>query len=185
MAITSGSPPGEMFARWLDSVTSAGADAVQVRDKYLSDFQRLELTRQARALLPEGVAVLINGRADLCLATGAQGVHLPSDGIGIESAIELLQGKGLLGRSTHTLEEVEQARSKGADYVTFGPVFETPGKEPESEPTGTEMLRRAAQIGLPVLALGGVTNEALERKCLEAGAWGIAAIRLFDRLARS
>jgi thiamine-phosphate pyrophosphorylase len=185
MAITSGSTPGVMFERWLEAVASAGLDAVQVRNKHLSDAQRLELVLQARAVLPKGVAVLVNGRADLCLAASVDGVHLPSDGIKVESAAVLLQGEGLVGRSTHALDEVVQAREQGADYVTFGPVFETPGKGPEIVPTGVEMLHRATRVGLPVLALGGVTSEAHERECLEAGAWGIAAIRLFDRLARS
>lgn len=185
MAITTGSKPGAMFQSWLKAATSAGVDAIQVRDKELSDAQRLELVQQARALLPERVAVLVNGRADLCLAADVDGVHLPSDGIEVASAVELLQGRGLVGRSTHALEEIEQARRQGADYVTFGPIFETPGKGPESVPTGVEALHGACEIGLPVLALGGVTSEGRERECLEAGAWGIAAIRLFDRLARS
>jgi thiamine-phosphate pyrophosphorylase len=185
MAITAGARPGAAFARWLGEVASFGADAIQVREKGLSDAQRFDLVRQAKTLLPRGVSVLINGRVDICLAASSEGVHLPSDGIETDSAVELLRGQGLVGRATHALEEIEQAQRLGADYVTFGPVFATPGKGPEGRPTGLEALRQATEIGLPVLALGGVTNEVRERKCRQAGAWGIAAIRLFDRLARS
>ena len=83
----------------------------------------------------------------------------------------------LIGRSTHRVEEVERARGEGADYVTFGPVYETPGK---GAPVGVAALARAAAAGLPVYALGGVTLERFG-EVAAAGASGIAAIRMFQR----
>ena len=185
MAITAGAVPGAAFSAWLDLLARGPADAVQIRDKDLGDRSRLGLARQARSLLPRRIAVLINGRADICLAASGDGVHLPSDGIDTAAAARLLGKDALVGRSTHRLEEVERALLEGADYVTYGPVFSTPGKAPEIAVAGLQGLRRAAGIGLPVLALGGVTSSERVRECVAAGAWGIAAIRLFGRLDRS
>ncbi len=85
----------------------------------------------------------------------------------------------LIGRSTHSLDEVFAARDEGVDYVTFGPVWETPGKGP---PLGTAALARAAAAGVPVYALGGVTLERLG-ELAAAGAAGAAALRMFQRPA--
>ena len=185
MAITAGAVPGDAFAAWLGSITEGPVDAVQIRDKSLDDRSRLELVRQARALLPSRIVTLVNGRADLCLAAEADGVHLPSDGIETTAAARLLGAGRLIGRSTHRLEEIEQAGLEGVDYVTFGPVFRTPDKDPEVELAGLAGLRRAAEIGLPVLALGGVTSPERVRACVAVGARGIAAIRLFGRLGQN
>jgi len=111
--------------------------------------------------------ILVNSRADLALAIGADGVHLPSD-----APQETLPGL-LVFRSCHTLDEV---RTSNADFVTFGPVFETPRK---GGPLGLDTLKAACQLGKPVYALGGVNwDNAVD--CMHAGAEGIAGIRLFQ-----
>lgn len=164
---------------WLSRLASAGVDAVQIREKDLDDRAVWDIARTARALLPPETRVLVNGRADVALAAGADGVHLPSDGVPPD-ALRSRFGPGLLlGVSTHTIEEVERAREAGADYATFGPVWETPGKGPA---TGPEALARAAACGLPVFALGGVTIDRFG-EAAASGAAGVAAIRLLQRPA--
>ncbi|HKH47876.1 MAG TPA: thiamine phosphate synthase [Thermoanaerobaculia bacterium] len=164
---------------WLSRLGAAGVDAVQIREKDLDDCALWEIARAARAMLPSTTRLLVNGRADIAFAAGADGVHLPSDGVP-PGALRRRFGPGLLlGVSTHTVDEVERARDAGADYATFGPVWETPGK---GTATGTGALARAAASGLPVFALGGVTIDRFG-EAAAAGAAGVAAIRLFQRLS--
>jgi thiamine-phosphate pyrophosphorylase len=150
-----------------------GVDFIQIREKDLTARELFEFTlavievrdNELRKRLP--IKILVNSRADIALATGADGVHLPSD-----APRETLPGL-LVFRSCHTLEEI---RTSNADFVTFGPVFETPGK---SAPVGLDALKAACQFGKSVYALGGVNwDNAVD--CMRAGAEGIAGIRLFQ-----
>jgi thiamine-phosphate pyrophosphorylase len=169
-------PDGDL-AGWLADLAAAGVDGVQIREKDLDDRSLWEIARSARAALPPATRLLVNGRADVALAAGADGVHLPSDGVPA-AALRQRFGPGLLlGVSAHSVEEVERARDAGADYAAFGPVWETPGKGPA---TGAGELARAAASGLPVYALGGVTIQRFG-EVAAAGAAGVAAIRLFQR----
>lgn len=163
---------------WLSRLAAAGVDALQLREKDLDDRALFDLAREARTLLPSPARLLVNGRLDLALAAGADGAHLPADGVPLAALRERFGPAVLLGRSTHRPEEVEQARRDGADYVTFGPVYPTPGKERFGPPPGLEGLRRAAAVGIPVYALGGVTIQRLA-EVAEAGAAGAAGIRTF------
>jgi len=166
------------MAEWLAALSRAGIGAVQIREKDLDDRDLYDLTRLARTALPSSIRLLVNGRIDVALAAGADGVHLPADGVPVR-ALRARFGNGvLIGRSTHTVEEVERARDEGADYVTFGPVFATPGK---GLPVGLAGLARAAAAGVPVFALGGVTLERFG-DLAGAGAAGVAAIRLFQSM---
>ncbi|MFL6198357.1 MAG: thiamine phosphate synthase [Thermoanaerobaculia bacterium] len=170
------SPFSDAFTRWLARLAAAGVGAVQVREKDLDDRSVLELARQARAVLP---TVLVNGRLDLALAAGADGAHLPADGVPA-AALRRRFGQGvLLGVSTHSVAEVERALRDGADYVTFGPVWPTPSKERYGPPLGPGELARAARVGIPVYALGGVMLSRFG-EAAAAGAAGVAGIRLFQ-----
>jgi thiamine-phosphate pyrophosphorylase len=161
---------------WLRALAAAGIGAVQLREKDLGDRDLYELAVSARAALPPPIRLLVNGRFDVALAAGADGVHLPADGLPV-APLRARHGRGVLvGRSTHRVEEVERARDEGADYVTFGPVYASSGK---GAPVGLGELARAAAAGVPVYALGGVTLRRFE-ELAEAGAAGIAAIRLFQ-----
>ena len=150
-----------------------GVDMIQIREKDLTARQLFEFTlavlevrdtEKRKAAPPK---ILVNSRADVAMAARADGVHLPSD-----AAHATLEGL-LIGRSCHTLEEIQSAR---AHFVTFGPVFTTPGK---GEAVGLEKLRAACALGKPVYALGGVTWENAE-SCMQAGCEGIAGIRMFQ-----
>lgn len=161
---------------WFRALAAAGVDAVQLREKDLDDGDLYELAREARALLPPPTVLLVNGRADVALAAGADGVHLPADGVPVAPLRDRFGSRLLIGRSTHAQGEVEEALREGADYVTFGPVFPTPGK---GEGVGLAALATAAQAGIPVYALGGVKIEGLGA-IAAAGAAGAAGIRLFQ-----
>lgn len=151
-----------------------GVDLIQIREKDLLPRELFEFTltvielrdrelRQRR----QQTRILVNSRADIAAATGADGVHLPA-----RAPAQTLPGL-LVGRSCHTLLDIEHAH---ADFVTYGPVFETPGK---GAPVGLDALKAACKIGKPVYALGGVTWENAD-SCMHVGATGIAGIRMFQ-----
>jgi thiamine-phosphate pyrophosphorylase len=150
-----------------------GVDFIQIREKDITARELFEFTlavleaRDSDTRKPLPTKILINSRADIAAASGADGVHLPSD-----APEQTLPGL-LVARSCHTLEEV---RSTTASFVTFGPVFESPGKP---EPVGLKALEAACRLGKPVYALGGVNWENAA-ECMQAGAEGIAGIRMFQ-----
>jgi thiamine-phosphate pyrophosphorylase len=154
----------------------AGVNLIQLREKDLSG-RALELLGRDAAAVVRGTnaRLLLNSRSDIALACGAHGVHLRSDDLSVEDA--RLIGKGtphwLVVVSCHSAAEI--ARATGADLAVFAPVFE----KKNAQPKGVEGLREACRMGIPILALGGVTI-ANARSCLEAGAAGIAGIRLFQ-----
>lgn len=178
---------GKRLDDWLGALAEAGVDALQVRAKSLSDRELFGLVRRARRVLPARVAVLVNARADVALAAGADGVHLPTAGLPVEALRRLAAAAErtlLVGRSTHHPEEVRAARAEGVDYVIFGPVYPTPSKERYGPPPGLPGLRAAAREGVPVLALGGVGPGCLA-ELAAAGAAGAAGIRAFSDPGRA
>ena len=125
-----------------------------------------------------GIPVVVSSRCDVALAVGAAGVHLPERDIGVSDARALL-GRRLVGRSVHSLEAALAAEHDGADYVIFGPVGPT-GSHHDATPAGVAALSRVAHaLRIPVLAIGGVTEERIA-ECHAAGAAGYAAITLFE-----
>jgi thiamine-phosphate pyrophosphorylase len=148
---------------------------IQVREKDLDAGALYDLVCRIRdAASGTSTKVLVNDRLDVAIAAGLDGVHLPADGLPVARVRPYVR---LVGRSTHSLEEALQAERDGADYVIFGPIFESPGKTP----VGLETLRQVTStVQIPVLAIGGITSENMT-KALEAGAKGIAAIRMFQR----
>lgn len=169
---TSGAP----WRRWCQDLAAAGVDGLQVRNKLVSDRELLAMVTEARAAMP--LTVLVNGRPDIALAAGAHGVHLPAAGLPIAAVRRQVSASLLIGRSTHTAEEVRLARDQGADFALFGPVFDTPSKAGILAARGLAALSEAVATGLPVLALGGIDAENAQR-VVETGAWGLAAIRWF------
>ena len=118
----------------------------------------------------------MNDRLDVALAAGADGVHLPSDGVPPADARRLLGPGALVGVSCHSAEDVLRARDGGASFAFFPPLYDTPSKRAYGPPLGLEPLRAAAVLGLPLVGLGGITVErAAEVRA--AGAAGVAAIR--------
>ncbi len=151
-----------------------GVDMIQIREKDLAARNLFDLVRRIRDIAAGSkTRILVNDRLDVALAAGVDGVHLPSNGLPAERVRSMVQ---LLGVSTHTMDEAIRAERAGVDFVVFGPVFDTPGKRP----VGLEPLRAvASQLKIPVLAIGGI-NEENSQQILDAGAAGIAGIRLFQ-----
>jgi thiamine-phosphate diphosphorylase len=160
---------------WVKAAVRNGVEIIQVREKDLDGNALYELVCRIRdAAAGSATKVLVNDRLDVALAAGVDGVHLPGNGLPLARVRPLIK---TLGCSIHSLAEGIVAERGGADFVIFGPIFETPGKTP----VGLQALRNvAATMKIPVLAIGGVTDENTSA-VLEAGAAGIAAIRLFQR----
>jgi len=169
----------------MEIAARAGVDWIQLREKDLSGRALAELLREALRRVPAGCRIVLNDRLDVACALGAGGVHLGRESLSVEDARRLARGRGatqdfLVGASTHSLAAALSAEKAGADYLVFGPVYATPSKAQYGPPQGIERLREVCHaVSLPVLAIGGITVENA-RACLEAGAAGIAAIRLFE-----
>ena len=129
--------------------------------------------------------ILVNDRLDVALAVHAGGVHLGEKSLPPEEVRRFLNSLHrekdfLIGVSCHSLEAAKAAERGGADYLFFGPLFATPSKAAYGAPQGLKRLAEVCRaVGLPVLAIGGITLENAA-SCFSAGASGIAAIRLFQ-----
>ncbi len=181
----------------ISEASCAGVDYIQLRERGLT-IQQLELLAREAVGCVQGTTakLLINSRVDVAIAAGANGVHLRSNDIAASEARAIWSKSTgrtdcVIGVSCHSLQAVLSAEGNGADFVVFGPVFGKLGREESA--VGVEPLRAVTQrgrtpdkkveagqsLGMPVLALGGVTPENA-RGCIEAGAAGIAGIRLFQ-----
>ncbi len=169
--------------------TRCGVDVIQLREKDLSTRELEVLTRAALRVSGENSAqpvthLLINSRSDVAIACGADGVHLRSDDLSPSDVRKIWTHGGhparpLISVSCHSKADVARAADEGADFAVFAPVFEKKDT-PQNRAAGVDGLRQACGQKIPVLALGGVTlNNA--RACIDAGAAGIAAIRLFQQ----
>ena len=164
---------------------SAQIDLIQIREKHLSTKVLYQLTTSAAEITRRSATkLLVNDRADVAAASGADGVHLTSQSLP-PNVIRLTFGaEFLIGVSTHSSAEASAARHGGSDFVVFGPVFDTPSKRQYGEPVGLAELRKVTSdlAPFPVLALGGVTVGNVA-ECMDAGAAGVAAITMLnDRL---
>jgi thiamine-phosphate pyrophosphorylase len=170
----------EALENKMDQVALAGVDWIQLREKDLPARILQNLTRRAVQSESKSAKIIVNDRLDVALAEGASGVHLGESSLPVREARKLAPEGFLLGASTHSLEQAQAAAREGADYLFFGPVFATPAKARFGSPQGFERLREVCgTVGVPVLAIGGVTVENAG-DCIRAGAAGIAAIRMFQ-----
>lgn len=136
--------------------------------------------RSAELVRGTATRLLVNDRADLARAAGADGVHLTARSLEASIVRRAFGPELLIGVSTHSPAEARAAYEHGADFAVYGPVFDTPSKRAYGPPVGLEALREVAQklAPFPLVALGGVTLENA-RDVLSAGAAGVAAVRLF------
>jgi thiamine-phosphate pyrophosphorylase len=196
-ADSGGAEPEAARLTWLSArirmAIEAGVDWIQIREKDLSGKQVVELTRATVAAASgRRTRVIVNDRLDVAVAAGAGGVHLGRESLPVrevaawranEKTARADLTEFLIGASCHSLAEARAAAGDGADYIIFGPVFETPSKMQFGAPLGIEKLREAcSEIRIRVLAIGGISM-ANAAQCFEAGAAGIAAIRVFQDAA--
>jgi thiamine-phosphate pyrophosphorylase len=167
----------------------AGVDWVQVREKDLPPQKLLALVQDA-VRASDFAKIIVNDRVDVAMAAGAAGVHLGRESAPVHAVVRWCRGGNapkefLIGVSCHTPGEAREAEIAGASYLIFGPIFDTPSKRAFGEPVGTAVLAKAcAAVKIPVLAIGGIGLRNA-RECLQAGAAGIAAIRLFQDVNKS
>ena len=157
------------------SAIRLGVNMIQVREKQLGGRMLFDLSRRlVESIAGTGALILVNDRADVAAAAGADGVHLPEAALPAD-AVRSVFPDLLIGVSTHSLASARSAVAAGADYILFGPIFETPGK---GQPTGLDMLSDICrELGtFPVLALGGIDDTNCSG-VVAAGASGIGAIR--------
>ena len=166
----------------VESAVAAEISLIQLREKKLPAKALFELTSRSVALTRGTTTrLLVNDRFDIALAAAADGVHLTSRSVGSHVVRRHCGDEFLIGVSTHTLADSKLAPHKGADFVLFGPVFDTESKRQFGPPQGTDKLREVADAlkQFPVVAIGGVTNDNV-RECFEVGAAGVAAITLLN-----
>jgi thiamine-phosphate pyrophosphorylase len=190
--------------RLLDKISEAashGINYIQLRENDLSTRELESLASQALQIIraqhsatgnrQPATTLLINSRTDIALATTAAGVHLRSNDLtppevraawhrscGADTPVRVSPPIPLISISCHSPQEVAAAAANQATLAIFAPVFEKKDA-PAVEPTGLNALREACRAPIPVLALGGITLQNA-RSCTQAGAAGIAAIRLFQ-----
>jgi thiamine-phosphate pyrophosphorylase len=171
--------PGDQasrVARFARELARAGATLIQYRNKTGSGRQMLSDARELRRALGREIRLIMNDRADLCLAAGFDGVHVGQEDLSPESA-RLVVGERLwVGVSTHSVEQVREADKSSADYLAIGPVFATASKQNPDPVVGLEGVRAAhAATRKPLVAIGGITR-VNAASVIEAGADSVSVI---------
>ena len=171
--------PGRAIVRFAVELAEGGATLIQYRNKSGNAREMLSHARELRRALPAEIKLIMNDRADLCLAAGFDGVHLGQDDLSPTAARRIFQsaGQGLwIGFSTHNPEQLQQTVQKPVDYVAVGPVFATSSKANPDPVIGLEGVRQVREITQKLLvAIGGITRQNC-KSVLEAGADAVAVI---------
>ncbi|MFN2530393.1 MAG: thiamine phosphate synthase [Pyrinomonadaceae bacterium] len=176
-------PDADQFDQILKLITSAvtaKVSYVQIREKQLTGRVLFELASHASEITRKSATrVLINDRADIASATGL-GVHLASHSLPVQVVRATFGPQILIGASTHSVVQASVARTSGANFVVYGPVFETESKKIFGPPQGIEELRLVVNEmdDFPVVAIGGISRSNVG-ECFRAGAAGVAAITMF------
>ena len=180
--ITSGKTSPHEILRLVRAAVDVNIPLFQIREKSLQARVLYDLVaRAAEITRGSNTRLLVNDRADIARAAGADGVHLTTQSLPVEVVRNIFGAEFVIGVSTHSLDEARAARAGGADFVVFGPVFETESKRAYGEPQGLNKLAEVTrELGdFPVVAIGGITLDNADA-CFQAGARGIAAIRLLN-----
>jgi len=149
---------------------------IQYRNKQCNARQTLDEARELKARWGESVKLIMNDRADLCLAAGFDGLHVGQDDLSPEAARRIIGPDRWLGVSTHNPEQLAVADQTSADYLAIGPVFATQSKANPDPVVGLAGVRRAKELTRkPLVAIGGITR-ANARSVIDAGADAVAVI---------
>lgn len=156
---------------------------IQLREKDLSGRELFVLAEKVKGIcVDHHASLLINDRIDVALAVDADGVHLGAASVPVEAARALVGTEKLIGVSTHSAREAEEAEQAGADFILFGPVYFTPSKAVYGKPQGLACLREVVErISLPVYAIGGIKLENIG----EAKKTGIKGVALISAVLSS
>ena len=172
----------EALFRAAEDLVAAGVTMIQYRNKsgdaqvMLAQARELRRRSRTRVSPPQMPRLIMNDRADLCLAAEFHGVHVGQDDLSPESARKIIGLDRWLGLSTHNVEQVSEAYSTSADYIAIGPVFATASKTKRDPVVGLPGVRQARELtGKPLVAIGGITRENC-RAVMEAGADSVAVI---------
>jgi len=166
----------------VEAATAAEVSLVQLREKALSARVLYELALRSVAITSgTGTRLLVNDRFDIALAAGADGVQLTSISMPADAVRRTCGSQFLIGVSAHSFKEAETARERQADFVLFGPVFETESKRSFGAPQGLTKLREITHElnEFPVIAIGGISVDSAA-ECVEAGAIGVAGITMLS-----
>jgi thiamine-phosphate pyrophosphorylase len=157
-------------------LASAGCTLIQYRNKSGSARLMLEQAQALKTRLSSSIRLIMNDRADLCLAADFDGIHVGQDDLSPASARKIIGPDRWLGVSTHNPEQVQKADETSADYIAIGPVFATSSKQNPDPVVGLEGVRRARELTRkPLVPIGGITG-ANARSVIEAGADSVAVI---------
>jgi thiamine-phosphate pyrophosphorylase len=175
IVITSNHPADIFFLT--ESCIAGGADCIQIRVKQMEDDKLFALAEEfVRACRADNCLSIINDRADIAIAAGADGVHLGQNDLPIEQAFKLQLSPLIIGKSTHSMEQLKAACTQPITYAALGPVFATPTK-PSAPPVGLGYVRDGtsmlADTGIAHVAIGGIKLDNIEQ-VLKAGARTIA-----------
>jgi thiamine-phosphate pyrophosphorylase len=173
---TSCVPDSDSLLSTAEALVAGGVGLLQYRNKSGNARQMLEQARELKRRLGDSVTLIMNDRADLCLAAGFDGVHVGQEDLSPVGAREVVGDTLWLGVSTHNPEQVREADKTSANYIAIGPVFSTASKANPDPVIGIEGVRRArALTQKPLVAIGGI-NRANCQSVLEAGAESVAVI---------
>jgi thiamine-phosphate pyrophosphorylase len=169
-------PDERALFQFAADLLSAGVTLLQYRNKNASPRRMLSQARQLRRIVGDRVRLIMNDRADLCLAAGFDGVHVGQDDLPPEDARRIVEKPLWMGVSTHDPEQLRRADQTGADYLAIGPVFATSSKANPDPVVGLDGVRAArALTRKPLVAIGGITRSNA-RSVIEAGADAVAVI---------
>ena len=161
------------FARDLGE---GGVTLLQYRNKEGATRDMLRHAREIKRVLEGKVKLIMNDRADLCIAAGYDGVHLGQDDLPADGARMVVGAERVVGVSTHNAQQLQEADASSADYIAIGPVFPTTGKKNPDALVGLEGVKAArAATKKPLVAIGGITR-ATAKSVIEAGADSVAVI---------
>ena len=177
--ITDARLTGLSHAEQVERLRDGGARFIQLREKHLSPREFYDAADEAITVARErGVRLIVNDRADIALAIGADGVHLGQDDLDPAAARRLLGDRFIIGYSTHTVAQAIEAARLPIDYIALGPIFPTRTKENPDPVVGLEALRRvrdAIDPSVALVAIGGITRDTAPA-ALAAGADSVALI---------
>jgi thiamine-phosphate pyrophosphorylase len=168
---------GRDLAAVVAECLAAGLPAVQVREKDLGAAELAALCGRLRELTrAHGAQLIVNDRVDVALVVGADGVQRTHASLPVDHIRKIAGARLRIGASVHSLEDAVDAEARGADWIVFGPVYDTPSKRRWGAPQGLDRLARVvAAVRLPVVAIGGITPERVAA-VRASGAAGVAAI---------